>query len=153
MYLKMLEDEKLNLAIKRQLTTTDFNKERLLLVALLNPIAIDIVSKHFTNPVNNVSDIGLRLGYEIREIAVIRTTAEGICALLKELIDVNYNYLYNSFGSVKTVLGIDKFLPSSLQIEIVKYEEEMLTLNNRSKSALHSILAKNIELVPADGGN
>lgn len=153
MYLKMLEDEKLNLAIKRQLTTTDFNKERLLLVALLNPIAIDIVSKHFTNPVNNVSDIGLRLGYEIREIAVIRTTAEGICALLKELIDVNYNYFYNSFGSVKTVLGIDKFLPSSLQTEIVKYEEEMLTLNNASKSALHSVLAKNIELVPADGGN
>lgn len=150
-YATIFQNEELTNYIKKYLTTTDYNKERLLLISLLNPIAINIVIKQLNNtPVTNVAEIGLKLGYEIKELTIIRSDAESIGLLLKDLVDYNYNYIYNNLNQNSSVLGISSYLPNSLQTDIIKYEEEMKSMNYKSKIALHNLLG--IELNNNAGG-
>lgn len=103
--------------LRQNLVSTDFKKERLFLHLIANVYALWAIRNNKTSDIMSLSNLLLKMAYEVKENCIIRTKAEGIVDLVRAHIQANEYYL-NGYStgniSLDCPFGIEGIIPTEV---------------------------------------
>lgn len=103
--------------LRQNLVSTDFRKERLFLHLIANVYALWAIRTNKTSDMMNLSNLLLKMAYEIKENCIIRTKVEGIVDLVRAHIQAN-EYYFNGFStgdiSLDCPFGVEGIIPTEV---------------------------------------